>query len=68
MRVPRVGAATIQGWDLVKEIRYHLTMAFVRLVVAAAVLSTKTFTSKEVKISLTKTIFEFESTAAHDLI
>ena len=31
VRVPRVAAATIRGRDLVEEIRYHLTMAFVRL-------------------------------------
>ena len=43
VHVPRVAVATIRGQDLVEEIWYHLTMAFVRLLLLLQLLlSTKT--------------------------
>ena len=50
VHVPRVAAATIRGQGLVEKIRYHLTMAFVRLLLLLQLLlPTKNFTSKEAK-------------------
>ena len=57
--VPRVAVATIQGWGLVEEVRYHHNYGICRaFLLLQLLLSTKSLSSREVKARNTAFLFE----------